>query len=626
MAVQGACFRLCSRISSPGNINRRFASAFSNLVAEPTTDVDRRLLQIRKGLEEQQGRPISFYDPETWHIWNAVATDPRPWDEFIQWGQRFFERPKFDDNERNYKLSAARHLSDARTALESNDGEWLEKLREGFKHQNLVRWQAQDAFIAWAAGHEDEAKEALKLLWSQSASLIERLKAFADHLPQDLLSGSDLLRTMSFLAMAVDATKYPPITASVLKKACELTGFPPPSAASDEPRRYRHALIFFDRIFQEAAKRGLRLRDRLDAQGVLWAVVNYDPPTDWPDDDKVRFISWRDGSAVVPVVQPPVIPAPVVASPSAASAAPSRSLQQLADELFLPEDFLAEILTLLRERKQIILYGPPGTAKTYLAQALAEYLAPNDARREIVQFHPSYSYEDFVQGFRPKVSNGSMTYELSDGPLRRMAALAHRDSEDYVLLIDEINRGNLPRILGELLYALEYRERPVRLMYGAPDDKLTLPKNLLVIATMNTADRSIGLIDAALRRRFHFVPLFPGEGPLAELLAQWLDKYRPEMRDVASIVDRLNERLRQRAGRHLQVGHSYFMRADLSEEVLARIWENDVMPFLEDQFFGKEEDLNEFRLERLRQAGGAADEDHQADGARPADNLAPIES
>jgi 5-methylcytosine-specific restriction enzyme B len=592
----------------------QIAAAFAQLVSEPSDDVDRRLFQIREQLQKQQATPVSFYDPEIWHMWNAVASDPKPWDEFIKWARRFYERPNFDENERTYKLRAADQVRAAKDALAGRRTEWVESLRESFKHQNLTRWQAQDALLSWTAEHTKDAEDALDALWSDTLPFFERLKGFVDHLPPDLLSGSDLLRVMSYLLMGDDATKFPPLTASVLKKVCELTGYPPAAAASDEARRYRHGLIFFDRLLREAKQRGFVLRDRLDAQSVAWAVASYPPPDDWSEADRGAFLTWRDGAAPVTVA--------VEGGQEAAVGQPApppqgRSLQQLADELFLPEDFLSGVLALLRERKQIIIYGPPGTGKTYVARALAEYLAPEEAYREMVQFHPSYSYEDFVEGFRPKVDDGTMTYVLLHGPLRRLAGRALvRPKEEHVLLIDEINRGNLPRILGELLFALEYRGKPIRLMYGDDDDRLVLPANLLVIGTMNTADRSIGLIDAALRRRFHFVPLFPGEGPLADLLPQWLDKYRPEMREVAGIVDRLNRRLRERVGRHLQVGHSYFLREDLSQEVLARIWENDIMPFLEDQLFGKEEDLAEFRLERLRRTGGADDSDDQAEGAR----------
>jgi 5-methylcytosine-specific restriction protein B len=216
--------------------------------------------------------------------------------------------------------------------------------------------------------------------------------------------------------------------------------------------------------------------------------------------------------------------------------------------LFVPEEFLDTVLTLLRERSQLIFYGPPGTGKTYIARKLMEFISPEPDTREVVQFHPSYSYEDFVEGYRPTTSSdGRLSYQLQAGPLLQLAEAAETSKHEHVLLIDEINRGNLPRILGELLYALEYRGEPVRRMYSA-GQPLVLPRNLLVLGTMNTADKSIGLIDAALRRRFHFVALFPGEGPLTYLLAQWLDNNVPEMIHVAGIVDRLNAELRRRVG------------------------------------------------------------------------------
>jgi 5-methylcytosine-specific restriction enzyme B len=588
----------------------QIAGAFPHLVSEPSEDVDRRLLQIRERLAKQHGPEFSFYDPDIWPVWNVVATDQKPWDEFLRWGRLFQGWSGFEEDERAYKLRVAEMVRIARQALLAGQDDWTDALRAAFqfKDNNLTRWQAHDAFLKWCADNRYDAEAALRLLWSNSDPLFERLKGFIDRLPGDLLAGSDLLRVMSYLLMGEDPSRFPPLAASMLTKACKLTGYPPPTAGADEARRYRQGLIFLDRLMQEAERRGSPLRDRLEAQSVAWAVAENDPPEEWTNQDKRAFRAWRgDGAAAPPSIE--------VSEP-----APAPTLQQLADELFLPADFLADVLALLRERKQVVIYGPPGTGKTYVARRLIEYLASDESRREKVQFHPSYSYEDFVEGYRPALRNGTMTYELRPGPLRRLAtrALQHGD-EEHVLLIDEINRGNLPRILGELLYALEYRGEPITPMYGG--ERLLLPTNLLIIGTMNTADRSIGLIDAALRRRFHFVPMFPGEGPLAELLAQWLDKYRPEMREVADLVDRLNQRLRERVGRHLQLGHSYFLRDDLTQEVLARIWESDVMPFLEDQFFGREDELAEFRLERLRYT---SDADNQADGAG-GDQMSPHE-
>src|SRR5207249_2332441 len=114
------------------------------------------------------------------------------------------------------------------------------------------------------------------------------------------------------------------------------------------------------------------------------------------------------------------------------------------------------------------------------------------------------------------------------------------EEQEHVLLIDEINRGNLPKILGELLYLLEYRDDEIDLMYAEGTSRFSMPENLLVIGTMNTADRSIGLIDAALRRRFHFIPLFPNEEPLVGLLERWFQRFNPAMIHVGDLVDRLN--------------------------------------------------------------------------------------
>lgn len=275
----------------------------------------------------------------------------------------------------------------------------------------------------------------------------------------------------------------------------------------------------------------------------------------------------------------------------------------LADRLLLDERWIREVLELLRDRKQIILYGPPGTGKTFIAREIMKLLAPEESRRAVVQFHPNYSYEDFVQGYRPYTQeSGALLYELKPGPLMRLAEDAQEASRgvDHVMVIDEINRGNLPKIFGELLYLLEYREDEITLMYGEEGVPFGLPENLLIIGTMNTADRSVGLIDAALRRRFHFIPLFPGEYPLDRFLERWLEANRPEMRWVADVVDLLNAKLRERFGAHLQVGHSHFVSKGLTEPGLERIWRYNVMPFLEDQLFGREGELQSFALSALR--------------------------
>lgn len=294
-----------------------------------------------------------------------------------------------------------------------------------------------------------------------------------------------------------------------------------------------------------------------------------------------------------------------------------KDLKSLAEVLFVPVKFLETVISLLKERKQIIFYGPPGTGKTFIARELARHLAPDGNEREVVQFHPNYSYEDFVLGYRPETNHGVLSYELRPGPLVRLAERARRSDKPHVLLIDEINRGNLPKILGELLFLLEYRNESVGLMYG--NEQFSLPSNLLIIGTMNTADRSIALVDAALRRRFHFVPLFPNEYPIDEVLQRWLADNKPDMLWVTDIVDRLNGLLTERFGRHLQVGHSYFINTNLDEVMLERIWEYDVMPFLEDQLFGQEKELDNFSLDRLRELVQPHVEDDSFEGVETTD-------
>ena len=269
----------------------------------------------------------------------------------------------------------------------------------------------------------------------------------------------------------------------------------------------------------------------------------------------------------------------------------------------LDHGWLQEILDLLRARRQLIFYGPPGTGKTYLAQQLADHITADESGTyKLVQFHPSYSYEDFVEGFRPQVDeSGSLTYELAPGPLKLMAEAARQDpGGNYLLLIDEINRGNLAKIFGELYYLLEYRDRTAVLQYGSSDgDEFSLPKNFYVIGTMNTADRSIAVVDAAIRRRFGFVEFSPTKKPISDLLRTWLTR-RSESTEPADILDELNRRL---TDDDYAIGPSYLINDDaLTEEGMDRIWKHGIMPLLEEQFYGQAEALGHMSLAGLRQS------------------------
>ena len=215
----------------------------------------------------------------------------------------------------------------------------------------------------------------------------------------------------------------------------------------------------------------------------------------------------------------------------------------------------------------------------------------------LVQFHPSYAYEDFVQGFRPTLEGGRHGFELRAGPLLDAAQGAREaGNEIHVLVIDEINRGNLSKVLGELYFLLEYRSVEMRLQYS--DELFSLPENLWIIGTMNTADRSIALVDLALRRRFHFVEFHPDKPPVEGLLRRWLDVNAEEMSWITDVVERANEKLSER---HAAIGPTYFMRDDgLDDEVVELIWEHNVLPYIEEQLFGEPGRMGEFDLGKLR--------------------------
>jgi len=273
------------------------------------------------------------------------------------------------------------------------------------------------------------------------------------------------------------------------------------------------------------------------------------------------------------------------------------SMNDLARKLLVPEAWLAEVIGQINQTKQVIFYGPPGTGKTYIGKAIAHYLAPKE-NTEIIQFHPSFSYEDFFEGFRPvEKSDGSVSLEKVDGPLKRLAAAARTNPEkNYVLIIDEINRGNLAKVFGELYFLLEYRDEEISLMYSKKE-KFSLPGNLLFIATMNTADRSIALVDSAIRRRFRFIHLDPTSEPCSQILPKWLQANK--MPTVAgAILENLNTAL---ARYEFSVGPAYFMKdQNHSRENLQLTWKYSIEPLLEEYFYGEwQEKQREFSFDKI---------------------------
>jgi 5-methylcytosine-specific restriction protein B len=264
---------------------------------------------------------------------------------------------------------------------------------------------------------------------------------------------------------------------------------------------------------------------------------------------------------------------------------------ELAERLLVDRLWLQEQIELLRDRRQLIFYGPPGTGKTYLAQAIAEHLTDREAIK-LVQFHPAYSYEDFFEGFRPVSSaDGSgVAFQLSPGPFRRLVDAARENpGTAYVLIIDEINRANLAKVFGELYFLLEYRGHAIDLLYSAGDEAgFTLPKNVYLIGTMNTADRSIALVDTAMRRRFAFTALHPSEEPTSGVLAKWLAQ-EGHSQTSAQVLGSLNGLIEDE---DFKIGPSYFMRDSAQTEAgLQRVWRSSILPLLEEHHYGESIDV-----------------------------------
>jgi len=267
--------------------------------------------------------------------------------------------------------------------------------------------------------------------------------------------------------------------------------------------------------------------------------------------------------------------------------------EKIINDNSMEKAMITDFVDILKNQKQIILQGPPGTGKTRLAKQISRYIIKNETEPiitdlkdnvKLIQFHPSYNYEDFVRGIIAVTNkNNQVEYKVENKTLAKFAEKAKsNENEAYILIIDEINRADLSSVLGELIYALEYRDEPVESMYEKDNSReLTLPSNLYIIGTMNTADRSIGHIDYAIRRRFVFCDIlsdkttlnsYPNGKKLYEVIEEIFtnDFISPEF-DIKDIM----------------VGHSYFItNSENGENIdeLSRKFIYQVLPLIKEYF------------------------------------------
>ncbi len=268
----------------------------------------------------------------------------------------------------------------------------------------------------------------------------------------------------------------------------------------------------------------------------------------------------------------------------------------LLNEVFMTDEEYNKLAGLLRNKKNVILQGAPGVGKTFTAKRLAYSIMgeKDPSRVAFVQFHQSYSYEDFIMGYRPAESGD---FKLTNGVFYEFCKTAADDPDrDYFFIIDEINRGNLSKIFGELLMLIESDKRgpdhSIDLVYGARD--FYVPENLYIIGMMNTADRSLAMIDYALRRRFGFYSMKPafenaGKNGFADYMAKvYCDLYKSAVAQVVS----LDQTIRKELGEGFEIGHSYFSPENesvINDDWVRNVIEFELLPLIDEYCFDDKE-------------------------------------
>ena len=267
---------------------------------------------------------------------------------------------------------------------------------------------------------------------------------------------------------------------------------------------------------------------------------------------------------------------------------PPYTKQDFLDQVYMDENSYNTLVDLVRNKKNVILQGAPGVGKTYCAKRLAYSMmgVKDQDRVMMVQFHQSYTYEDFIEGFRP--SSGGAGFEIKKGSFYNFCKKASEDQDnEYFFIIDEINRGNLSKIFGELFMLIENDKRGNALQLLYSGEKFYVPSNVIIIGMMNTADRSLAMLDYALRRRFAFFSITPG------FKSEGFRKYRDSLNDrrfnnLISRIEELNDVIISDVslGVGFCIGHSYFCNIEsITDRTLSNIVEYEIIPLLNEYWY-----------------------------------------
>ena len=498
---------------------------------------------------------------------------------------------RYPDKYYVYQYTQARNLSIAlgndhriiKGRLDSNIREWLalyNEVTELMKQKPEVRnWETQ----GMTAVHYPDPEYrmlATDLAYCYTERILKEQKAEQEWEPKDYNPGITVENWVSLLA---NKEVYHESAKTVIERLLDYGGQATCTQLAqkygDNANTYNvNSIAFAKKVYE---KTHCKLAEREDESVRWWSILYMGKKAD-KDDDGVYI--WK--------LRPELAEALKIVNgeegPDEDTDTTEYTKKDFLEEVFISEAKYDEMYAVLMRKQNIILQGAPGVGKTFAAKRLAYSImgAKNDDHIQFVQFHQNYSYEDFVEGYRPAASG----FVRTDGIFKRFCIdAADAPDEKFFFIIDEINRGNLSKIFGELLMLIEkdYRGQAATLPYSGRS--FAVPKNLYIIGMMNTADRSLAMIDYALRRRFSFVDMEPGfdTDGFKEYMSS---KGSSTMKALVEEVKQLNVDIKEKLGKGFCIGHSYFVFDEpCSDALLKNIVNYDILPMLAEYWFDDEE-------------------------------------
>lgn len=498
---------------------------------------------------------------------------------------------RYPDKYYVYQYTQARNLSIAlgsdhriiKGRLDSNIREWLalyNEVTELMKQKPEVRnWETQ----GMTAVHYPDPEYrmlATDLAYCYTERILKEQKAEQEWEPKDYNPGITVENWVSLLA---NNEVYHESAKTVIERLLDYGGQATCTQLAqkygDNANTYNvNSIAFAKKVYE---KTHCKLAERED-ESIRWWSILYMGKKANKEDDGVYIWKLRPELAeALKIVNGEEVP-------DEDTDTTEYTKKDFLEEVFISEAKYDEMYAVLMRKQNIILQGAPGVGKTFAAKRLAYSImgAKNDDHIQFVQFHQNYSYEDFVEGYRPAASG----FVRTDGIFKRFCIdAADAPDEKFFFIIDEINRGNLSKIFGELLMLIEkdYRGQAATLPYSGRS--FTVPKNLYIIGMMNTADRSLAMIDYALRRRFSFVDMDPGFD--TDGFKEYMNsKGSSTMKALVEEVKQLNVDIKEKLGKGFCIGHSYFVFDEpCSDALLRNIVNFDILPMLAEYWFDDEE-------------------------------------